>query len=246
VEQVPSKSDNPNYLIIGNGKLARHLCHYFDLENIQFSKWDRSSNTNLAENILKSDIILILITDDSIENFYLENLLSYGKECIHFSGALTIDGVKGLHPLNMFGQELMKLDEYRKQIFVCEEGMDFKNTFPKLKNQFYSIPVEKKAYYHALCVMAGNFTTFLWDKVQNSFESDLGLPAEVLTEYMKTVMVNLQKEKPSFTGPLVRRDLKTIKKNIASLEGDEYQAIYKSFAKLKGIELKDINAEDTK
>lgn len=239
MEQVPKLSENPNYLIIGNGKLARHFSQYFRLEGIAFTNWSRSSKHSLSALVLKADIILVLISDDAIEDFYQSKLRSSLKPCLHFSGALVIAGLLGLHPLNMYGEDLLTLEEYKKQTFVCEEGLDFKTYFPSLTNSSFIIAAKDKAYYHALCVMAGNFTTFLWDKAQTSFEERLGLPSEILSEYMETVFNNLKRKDLSFTGPLVRKDIKTIEKNLIALEGDKYQGVYQSFVELKGINLKD-------
>jgi hypothetical protein len=43
----------------------------------------------------------------------------------------------------------------------------------------------------------------------------------------------------ALTGPLVRKDVDTLKKNLEALSGDSYMNIYRAFAEahLKGVEL---------
>ncbi|MFP4004539.1 MAG: DUF2520 domain-containing protein, partial [Alphaproteobacteria bacterium] len=38
------------------------------------------------------------------------------------------------------------------------------------------------------------------------------------------------------TGPLVRRDLKTIERNLKALEGNDLKDVYEAFLRMEGIE----------
>ncbi len=83
----------PKYLIIGNGRVARHFCHYFSLLKIkQYSQWDRSQPlSRLHELTTDATHILLLIKDSAIEPFIDEHLTDIAP-CSHihtFNTALT-------------------------------------------------------------------------------------------------------------------------------------------------------------
>jgi predicted short-subunit dehydrogenase-like oxidoreductase (DUF2520 family) len=90
--------------------------------------------------------------------------------------------------------------------------------------------VKKKSLYHSLCVLSGNFTTMLWQKVFQDFQDKLKLEPELLLPYMEQTFENLNLNwVDALTGPLARKDDATIEKNIHALEGDLYQNVYRSF-----------------
>ena len=93
-----------------------------------------------------------------------------------------------------------------------------------------AINVEDKARYHAMCVMAGNFSQILWKSVSDRFEQQFELPAESLHPYLKQLVSNfVDHPETALTGPLARNDLQTIERNLNALNGDRMQAIYHSF-----------------
>lgn len=57
------------YLLIGNGRLARHFNHYLNLSTIPHLQWWRSASADLQPLIKQSEKILVLIRDDAIESF---------------------------------------------------------------------------------------------------------------------------------------------------------------------------------
>ena len=63
--QVPPIS----YLMIGNGRLAGHLSHYFSLEKIPHRRWHRRCGSPLEEVLASATHVLVLISDDAIEPF---------------------------------------------------------------------------------------------------------------------------------------------------------------------------------
>lgn len=173
--QVP---DGP-YGIVGDGRLARHLVHYFNLLRIPYRQWSRRGQSDASETLAPCSTILIAIQDSAIEPWARE----YGKQnsraqkLIHFSGALGTKLATGMHPLMTFNAGFYELAEYQKIPFVCEEGpVKFTGIFPDLKNPHFTIKAEDKAYYHALCVMGGNFSAILWNKLFEEFKTRLRLP----------------------------------------------------------------------
>ncbi|MCX6145628.1 MAG: DUF2520 domain-containing protein [Candidatus Kapabacteria bacterium] len=220
----------PHYLIIGSGRLSSHLSHYFTLSNLAFNIWNRLIG-NLEHLVSISDVIILAISDDAIPGFIEQNPIIKDKILIHCSGSMNIDDTIAIHPLMSFGKELYDYHIYQKIPFLIDSKLeDFKNIFPQLNNQVYLISKTQKAYYHALCVMSGNFTTILWSKLFNELESTLCIPKEAAFSYLKATTNNLLKDHTkALTGPLVRGDVVTISKNLEALRNDNFLPIYEAF-----------------
>lgn len=220
------------YLLIGAGRTARHFAHYFQLLGLPFDCWTRQEDLSRLQDLLqKSSHVLLLISDSAIEKFYQEHLKASGKTIVHFSGSLEVPGVISTHPLMTFAQELYSFEEYQKIPFVLTEQTEFSKILPGVPNPAFRIKPEDKAYYHALCVLSGNFTTLLWQKMNLGLK-EIGLPEGIYLPYMKQIFKNLE-QNPSgaLTGPLARKDLKTVLANDRSLRGDPVQNIYRAFVK---------------
>src|SRR5690606_21122996 len=100
---------------------------------------------------------------------------------------------------------------------------------PELKNPNHEIYVHQKAHYHALCAMAGNFASILWDAVQAEMQT-LNLPPNVLHPYLLQVTENFVSHgKGALTGPLSRGDHQTITQHLSALHGSDLQALYYAF-----------------
>lgn len=222
---------NQKYGIIGNGRMAKHLRYYFSLLNIPCVQWSRSqSEEELQQLIHNSTHILVLISDDAIIPFIDAHPELATKTLVHFSGSLVTDKALGVHPLMTFSNELYDLNTYASFPFVCEEGVDFNMLFPALQNPYFSVKKEHKAYYHSLCVMCGNFTTILWSEIFESFKNKLGMPKEILFPFMVQIFKNLQRNhKTALTGPVSRKDKKTIVSNLEALSRSPYQDLYYGF-----------------
>lgn len=231
------------YGIIGDGRVATHFAHYFDLIETPYLQWSRKTSSLKNLNKLTScDIILVLIKDDAIDSFLTEHPLLKKKRCVHFSGSLSSKNALGAHPLMTFGTDLYDLRTYERIPFILERGsLSFSELFPNLNNPSYYIDPEQKALYHALCVF-GNFTTLLWQKLFKDFETNFEIPRNAAIPYLEKVCENLSKQPFSaLTGPLAREDLTVIQKNIQSLSQDPYQGVYQSFVKAYSSKLyKDI------
>jgi predicted short-subunit dehydrogenase-like oxidoreductase (DUF2520 family) len=230
--QVPHKT---HYGIVGDGRVARHFAHYFSLKKIPYQSWSRRAPKGVEPQaaLAGCTTILVLISDSAIEP-WIETARASGlggARFIHFSGALVTKLAWGLHPLMSFDQGSYELAEYEKIPFICEEeGAAFAEIFPELPNPSFKIPAASKALYHALCVMSGNFTVLLWQKMFGDLEKRLGVPSSAALPYLERIVANL-KANPAgaLTGPLARGDQQTIRKNLDALAGDRYQKIYQSF-----------------
>ncbi len=258
--QVPEQKGVQPIAILGNGKVARHMAHYFELIGQPYTQWSRNpseSNTSklarfkrilkrttqtkqqdLAESIGAVERVLLLIPDDQIESFITNNPILADKTCIHFSGSLNTPLAVGCHPLMTFGQSLYDLDTYQKIPFVIDEGVVFDSLFPLFKNTVHSISSDHKAIYHAYCVMAGNFSQMLWKAISAELPS-IDLPSDIMTQYLYQNTQNFIKNPDlSATGPLVRGDILTVQKHQKALQNLPLGDIYQAFVDMHDSQLK--------
>lgn len=226
--QVPNLAP----LIIGNGRLAKHLKHYFDLSKKFYIHWNRQENNLDQLKILSNQaaVVYLCISDSQIESFIQSHDFLQKLPIIHFSGSLETDLAFGCHPLMSFSYQLFNLSDYEKIAFVSTHPQfDFSKYFEGLKNPHFQIPVEKKSYYHSLCVIGNNFTNLLFFKFFSEMKN-LGISDDVLFHYLqKTTDQFIQDPIRSLTGPLVRKDLSTLQKNKESLRDDEFLEVYQAF-----------------
>jgi hypothetical protein len=80
-----------------------------------------------------------------------------------------------------------------------------------------------------MCVLSGNFTTLLWQKMLSELDqwnlpSDIALPCA-----QKTIEMVFRNPDEALSGPFIRGDLETQKKNLAALSGDPYHDVYRAF-----------------
>lgn len=224
------------YLIIGNGRLAKHFCYYFNLLQIKYYQYQRIDNIeSLYRKLTLATHVLLLINDDAIDRFIEDNLLDFldKKIIIHCSGALVSKYAYSVHPLMTFSQYLYDIDTYRNIPFICEKrNLEFAQLLPNLNNKFYYIEPENKAYYHAMCVIANNFTTILWQAVKKRMKEKVGVDFSAMEIILKQTMQNIGDNiDDALTGPLIRKDEKTINKHLAVLNSDLISTLYKAFDK---------------
>src|SRR5258708_2137474 len=70
-------------------------------------------------------------------------------------------------------------------------GPPIHQPLPGLPNPSFPIPAAERPYYHALCVMAGNFSTILWLKLFDELEVRFGIPASAAHPYLAQMAANL-------------------------------------------------------
>ena len=223
----------PHYLIIGNGRMARHMDYYFQALGLSHQTWARATHpiSQLSELITHASHILILISDEAIDDFIQKHLLDSQKILVHFSGSLTSEYAHMAHPLMSFNQSLYTQEIYRSIWFITETpGAVFANLLPGFPDHHAAIPRQSKALYHSLCVLSSNFTCLLWQKLITTLEQDWDVPPEAAHPILKQVMNNIiNNPNTALTGPLVRNDQQTIHRNLQALEQDPYQVVYQAF-----------------
>lgn len=218
-------------LLVGSGRLARHLRFYFSELGFNFQTWSRAENdeASLRARFASADHVLLAIRDDAIASFVERHRESVFARWAHFSGALDLDGVASLHPLMSFGPELYPREIYPRIHFAVTGITTPQEILPGLPNPFSVLAPEKKALYHALCVLGGNLPVLLWHKMESSL-GEFGLPKEASRLYIERVAANyVALGERALTGPLVRKDQQTIEKNLNALEGDPWRKIYQAF-----------------
>lgn len=270
--QVPVENSNatpavaPNLtanqiLLIGNGRLAKSL-----LQTGVDSHWFRGSGHSLADHLqsFRPTHVWLAISDGALKNFVQENAVCLSETAdvrsprlVHFAGGLPTFSVAGLtvhavHPLMTFSDS--NIDSTKPPAFskapliVDSDSPSLEILMPGFSNPVHRIDPKQRAYYHALCAIAGNFSVLLWEAVARRFESDLGLSAEALDAYRNQIFENLSKpsvtelrpisplsRKTVLTGPLSRGDSATLAAHRAALfERAEIPLlkIYDSFADL--------------
>ena len=231
MRQVPA-----SYLIIGSGRMAKHFCHYLSLLKLPYYQWARNTHTENALHSIIPDFshILLLINDGEIDSFTKQLPIHQAQILVHFSGQLSLDNIHSAHPLCTFAHELYNSEIYQSIPFILTEGSPpLSILLPGLPNAAYHITQEQKAFYHALCVLSGNFTCILWKKFFHELEKTLNLPPEVGIPYLNQISYNLRNNpQGALTGPLARKDNNTIQANLNALKNDEFLIIYQAFANL--------------
>lgn len=239
-----ANSNGVSYGIIGNGRAARHLMHYFELLSVPYAQWHRGQSPSklqkfkqlfqkqvdpLSALVNASSHVVLLLPDDQIEAFVERHPQLKTKTLIHFSGVKQVAGVVGCHPLMTFGPELYTLETYRNMPFVVDAGASFAQLFPALPNPNHTIQAEHKALYHAHCVIAGNVTQMLWREIGQQLQNDMDLPADLMHAYLLQNTLNyLANPEQAATGPFVRGDLGTIERHAEALKHNALAPIHQA------------------
>lgn len=220
------------YLIIGSGRVARHLGHYFHLLQIPFQTWDRSQDPHaLQRKIASSSRVLLAISDSAIEGFYRQHLQGHDIPVVHFSGAHNFTNLLAAHPLMTFSEELYSLDFYKRIHFTLTGATELAQVLPGLNNPYSLLPLEDKALYHAYCVAGGNFVSLLMLEMIRGF-AQLNVPQEAAQVYLEKVFENtVNGQQKALTGPLIRKDNNTVDANLNALRDHRLYGIYQSFIK---------------
>lgn len=214
------------YLIIGSGRWATHLKFLLSLGEIPFRTWNRKQQNQKDLKTLSAECshIWFAISDQSIQELGALDFFN-DKIKIHSSGALEFEGIHSVHPLMSFSIELYSPEFYKGLNFVTTSDLPRQQLIPKIQNSLHHIQKEEKAYYHAMCVLAGNGSVLLWQKFISEMQR-MGISQEASLQYCTRVFQNiLSNPQTALTGPLVRGDRKTLLEDLRALESDPYQNV---------------------
>ena len=233
MRQVPAFDATP-VGIVGDGRVARHFLHYFNLLGLPVRAWSRRAPVEGPGRALAAcRTVLLLIRDAEIVPFIDAWPTLQEKRLVHCSGSLVTRAAEGAHPLMTFGHDLYDLTIYRSIPFILDKGgTPFDQLLPGLPNPSFTIPAADRPYYHALCVMAGTFSTILWQKLFDELQGRFRIPASAAHPYLAQLATNLITDASrALSGPLSRGDAETIGANLKALEGDPCQAVYCAFTR---------------
>ncbi len=233
MRQVPTLDAAP-FGIVGDGRVAHHFHHYLDLLGLSARGWSRRAAAESPIKALAScRTVLLLIRDAEIVPFIEAWPALKEKRLVHCSGSLVTAAAEAAHPLMTFGHELYSLADYRAIPFVLDTGgTPLVDLLPGLPNPSFTIPAAERPYYHALCVMAGNFSTVLWVKLFDELRERFGIPASAAHPYLARVTANVMADTGrALTGPLSRGDTATITTNLKALDEDPFHAVYSAFVR---------------
>lgn len=220
------------YLIIGSGRLSRHLQHYFNMLRIQFLTWNRKQSLEeLNKHFELKPVILLAISDQAILPFFESHLKGRNLTVVHFSGALHLTGLISCHPLMTFSNEVYPLESYKAVHFAVTGTKSLQDIFPDLPNSSFHLDESHKALYHAWCVLSAAGAQTLWKSALNNLKN-IGVSEEAFSPYIKQISHNFVLDpQNSLTGPWVRKDQSTIDKNLKALTTPEAQKVYELLMK---------------
>jgi hypothetical protein len=211
--------------------MARHMAHYFDLLEVGYRVWTRRDPPGaLASRAVGARAVLLLLSDTAIHPFVKEHRQALGDApLIHFSGSARIPGTWCCHPLGSFGAALHPPEVYRAVTFACDPGPPaFPELFPDLPNPHVILDPDLRPLHHALAVLSGNFTAFLWRKARREW-APMGIGPGAVSAYLETVVANLREDpEGSVTGPLTRGDDATVASNLEALGDDPWAGVYRA------------------
>lgn len=229
------------YVIFGTGRVGPNMAVYLQSlghEVRLVSRVEAEENRTACIRFLKdADIVAAAIPDDKLLSWRDEWRPEIGdqKIAIHFSGAASIEGVFGFHPLYSFPNAILPSGRMKEIAFACEPSApSFAQVFPGAANAYFTVEAKDRARYHALAVLSGNLAAFIWNEAAKDFAALSGMPAEKVMGGYLTGVVDRFVENPadSMTGPVVRQDRTTVMKNLAGLEGaPKLKTLYEAFIK---------------
>jgi hypothetical protein len=120
-------AERSNILLIGDGRLARHLGRYFEQLRLPHLLWSRrlelEERCPRLEALVHSDThALLAISDGAIEPFIRSHPELNKAVRIHFSGRLATPLAIGAHPLFSFAGTFYERELYERIPFVIDQG----------------------------------------------------------------------------------------------------------------------------
>ncbi|MFN8845353.1 MAG: DUF2520 domain-containing protein [Bdellovibrionales bacterium] len=218
-------------LLVGSGRLSRHIGFYLKNTYTPFLVWSRKSTLAFEKALQETDLVLLAISDDALSPFYDEHLKDFKGQVVHFSGANSDSRMKSCHPLMSFTQELLPETLYPQIAFAESEPGIFKQVFPQWKNPTFVIRAKDRALYHACAVLMASGTQSLWLKTLQQMNS-LGVPHDAVVPYLNRITLQFCKQSQSaMTGPWVRGDKKTVEAHLKALTKTDLLSLYQELMK---------------
>jgi predicted short-subunit dehydrogenase-like oxidoreductase (DUF2520 family) len=221
------------YGIAGNGRASTHLQAYFRLLKVPYKLWYRLSGLKPETALAGCSVVFVLLKDEAIAPFISANPFLKSKTLIHFSGSLDVKGAYTMHPFMPLCESPLSLAEYRRLPFALDTGVSLKRLVPEFSNPVIRIKKGEKKLYHALCALGANLPVILWQKAMRDLNEKFGIPRVQIQAYFQASLDNFGKDPArALSGPISRRDARTVAADIKALGKDSYGEIYSAFAKI--------------
>ena len=227
-----------SFTLLGSGRAAKHLRHYFHWLGISCQSWGRTASGDgdspLRGSLKSATHVFLLVTDAAIEPLarraqtIAAELDDTKRYWIHCSGSLATSLAWGCHPLMTFpADRLHSWETYQKMAWVIDAQAPAADLLlPRMPNPKFRINPAQKALYHALCVLSGNVTTLLWQRMIRGLEEQLGIPRSAALPYLNAISQSIEDQaETALTGPLARGDRDTLTRDLAALAGDPYAGL---------------------
>ena len=236
---------NIDYILIGNGRLAKHLLRYFKLLGLKVAQWSRASTETEAYITLNKldDLrelpqipILVAVSDDSIRDVVILIRKFSDNLIVHFSGALCSTEINlncySMHPLFTFNYDMLTLDQYTKIPFICEpSGPAFAEVFPKLSNPTSKISNDHRRLYHSVACLASNLPAMIWKECAQIAQGDLTIDWAIYEPLViQTLKNSFQNPQSSVTGPIIRKDWNLVSSQLEVLPDGLAAKLYSAAA----------------
>lgn len=240
--------------IVGSGNVATRLCYAFkdaEVEIVQLlSKSESGKNLSelfdielitSPEEMVKTDVVLLCIKDDTLEDNYFSKFDKALFLC-HTSGSVGLNVFKTranagvFYPLQTFSKA--KEVEFQN-IPLCLEAKQEKDLktleilSQYISNDIRIINSEERKQIHLAAVFVSNFVNHLY-KIAEDLLKDNNLDFDILKPLIKETAEKVQFLNPNQaqTGPALRKDKKIIEKHLKMLGSrPDYQDIYNLISK---------------
>lgn len=206
------------YLVVGSGRLSRHLQYYFSQLQIPYITWNRSESVDKLRQLLdQQPTVLLAISDQALSDFFEVHLKQRGLQVVHFSGAYHHSQMLSCHPLMTFTEKLFPFEFYKHIHWAVTGASSLQDIVPELPNPSFILQDTHKAAYHAWCVLSAAGAQTLWKSALQELRK-MGVSEDAYLVYVKQITENfLNSPENSLTGPWVRNDRSTIQKNLGAL-----------------------------
>ncbi len=226
-------------LLIGSGRLARHLSHYLNLRSIPHLQWAHPRSPIPETLALQATHFWVLVSDQALAPICRGLQASYPTlPVLHSSAATAIPGALTIHPLMTFGPNLYSLEHYESIPFfmIKEEVVKFPEVFAALKetlkNPVHSIAAQERIHYHASAVMISNHSMILWDAALSAGKLNSEITRKAFEPILRQTLQNFMRDGiEALTGPLARKDTGTIAAHLKSLESTPEAELYRAFVR---------------
>jgi predicted short-subunit dehydrogenase-like oxidoreductase (DUF2520 family) len=221
-------------VILGNGNVATHLYNAFSKVKITVIQ----INSRKLENIPISDVTIIAVSDDAIQQVS-QSISNRKGLVVHTSGAVDINAIAGkrkgvFYPLQSFTKN-SKIDFNRIPFCLETSNSDDYHLLEKVAKSIgdnsYQINSEQRKKLHVSAVFVNNFTNHMYT-IANDICEENNIPFKILYPLIEETAKKVQSISPeeAQTGPAKRNDVQTMKNHLENLNLQQ-QKIYQLLTK---------------